>query len=300
MPKNITYILLFSVFLIGSFSIFVNSQFNSSKPKLSEDLISQIADINNNSSTESSSQSSEQSSAIVSALVSSSSSTIADLKSSISETVNLKLRQLTGQDFNQIFESFRYPKVSPAPAFPVITDNLVVDEHIRALGEKRGYKKRAYAQENQLVPIDGMILQTEAKDAWVNLKKYAQENKINLVLTSGYRSPNDQRSLFVSNLAPQYPTQDLLDGKIDPDLNQIMNIVSLPGYSRHHTGYTIDIACGGESTIFKNTSCYQWMKKDNFANARRFGWIPSYPEGVTNQGPNPEEWEFVWVGDQSL
>ena len=35
---------------------------------------------------------------------------------------------------------------------------------------------------------------------------------------------------------------------------------------------------------------------DNFYNAKRFGFIPSYPDDLNAQGPNPEPWEFVWVG----
>src|SRR5690606_25521512 len=34
----------------------------------------------------------------------------------------------------------------------------------------------------------------------------------------------------------------------------------------------------------------------NYANAKRFGFIPSYPPDGGKQGPEPEPWEFVWVG----
>ena len=217
--------------------------------------------------------------------------------SSIGDQVNLNFRQLTGQDFQAIFESINYPKTQLTKEQSVITDNLVVDNHIRTLGEKRGYKKRPSAFDNNLVFVDGQRLQLEAKDAWDNLRNQAKNEGFNLVITSGFRSSVEQRSMFVASMAPEYPTQDLLSGKIDPDLNTIMNIVSPPGYSRHHTGYTIDIACLGESTSFKLTNCYRWASANNFAKVRQFGWIPSYPVGVNNQGPNPEEWEFVWVGD---
>jgi hypothetical protein len=39
---------------------------------------------------------------------------------------------------------------------------------------------------------------------------------------------------------------------------------------------------------------------DGFANAKRFGWLPSYPPGVPNIGPNPEPWEWVWVGEAAI
>jgi LAS superfamily LD-carboxypeptidase LdcB len=233
--------------------------------------------------------------------VSSWGSSVASISSSVSskiiEEVQLNFKQLSGQDFNNIFESMNYPKVQILPNHTNITDNSTVDNRIRSLAESRGYRKRASAVEGSMVWIDGQRLQVEASQAWQELRNQAKKEGYNLVMTSGYRSPNEQRNMFVSSMAPEYPTEDFLNGKIDPDLQRIMNIVSPPGYSRHHTGYTIDVACLGESTIFKNTSCYRWASANNFAKVRQFGWIPSYPVGVNNQGPLPEEWEFVWVGE---
>jgi hypothetical protein len=304
MPKKSSLIFLFLSFVIVLFSAIIYFQTQSLQSTLSGNFFSSETspEAESSSSIQDTSSSSQNSSVsnVLSSVSQSISSSISSVSSSVSSTLEIKLREITGQGFHEIFENFQYTKVSPAPSYPVITDNLQVDDHIRRLGEKRGFKKRPYAQENQLVAVDNTYLQTEARDAWISLKNFAKENKVNLIMTSGYRSPPEQRNMFVSSLAPEYPTDDLLSGKIDPELNRIMNTVSLPGYSRHHTGYTIDIACAGESTFFKNTSCYQWMRKDNFANGRRFGWIPSYPEGVLNQGPLPEEWEFVWVGDQAL
>jgi LAS superfamily LD-carboxypeptidase LdcB len=42
------------------------------------------------------------------------------------------------------------------------------------------------------------------------------------------------------------------------------------------------------------------MSKDNYLQAKKYGWIPSYPEGAQQQGPEPEAWEYVWVGTASL
>jgi len=33
---------------------------------------------------------------------------------------------------------------------------------------------------------------------------------------------------------------------------------------------------------------------------KRFGFIPSYPENSGKQGPEPEPWEYVWVGEDVL
>ncbi len=47
---------------------------------------------------------------------------------------------------------------------------------------------------------------------------------------------------------------------------------------------------------FANTTAYRWLSADRYANAMRFGWIPSYPPNAVAQGPNPEPWEWVWIG----
>jgi LAS superfamily LD-carboxypeptidase LdcB len=228
--------------------------------------------------------------------ISSANMSISSSAQSVIEEVKINLRQLSGLEFQNIFESMSYQKVEMLPNHTNITDNPVVDNRIREIAQNRGYKKRPSAI-GQMILIDGERLQVEASQAWTNLKNSAKNEGFNIVLTSGFRSPQSQRDLFVSSMAPEYSTQDFLDGKIDPELNVIMNRISPPGYSRHHTGYTIDIACVGESTTFKLTSCYKWASANNFAKVRQFGWIPSYPNGVTNQGPLPEEWEFVWVGE---
>ena len=307
MPQKKIIITLFLCICVVTLSWFFNQHVSSQSSSLksfesSNKLLNSISSIVSNSqipeikvqnSESSSSSKSSSSLSISSAPISSS---ISSSSSSKTESIN-SFSNFSGIDFQQIFESIIYSKIKEPPSQPIITDNPVVDNHIRNLGEKRGYKKRGYAIESELVGVDGQRLQTEVKEAWLQLKQKANESKINLVLVSGYRSPTEQRSMFVSTLAPEYVTQDLIDGKVDGDLNSIMNIVSPPGYSRHHTGFTMDLACGGEAGVFRNTSCYQWVKKNNFANIREFGLIPSYPEGVPRQGPRPEEWEFVWVGD---
>lgn len=214
----------------------------------------------------------------------------------IFEEPKITLRVLSGGDFQQIYENTHYQNVSDS-INPTVTDVPDVDNYIKALGEKRGYKLRPQAIEHYLVAIDGFLLQQPASDGWITLKQAAAKQGVNLVLTSGYRSIASQKAIFAAGLAPEYQVADILSGKVDAALNKVMDRASVPGYSRHHTGYTIDVGCSGEATTFKNTSCYQWMKKDNFAQARLAGYIPSYPEGATLQGPNPEEWEFVWVGD---
>jgi LAS superfamily LD-carboxypeptidase LdcB len=226
------------------------------------------------------------------------------ITSSISSNISsIIFPQLSGTDFQNIYESTSYKNVIQDKNKPTIftgEDESVekVNQYVQNIAENRGYKRRLQAVEEYLVPIDGQRLQVESKNAWIKLKESASKDGINLVLVSGYRSIGEQRGLFVGDLSAEYPVSDILGGNIDSELNLIMDTRSIPGYSRHHTGYTMDIGCGnGDLTSFKNTTCYEWIRSNNFQKAKEFGLIPSYPAGVVKQGPKPEEWEFVWVGE---
>ncbi len=77
--------------------------------------------------------------------------------------------------------------------------------------------------------------------------------------------------------------------------------MAVPGYSKHHTGYAIDVRSStGSGFAFADTEAYRWLAADNFANAKAFGWVPSYPEGSAPAGPVPEPWEFVWAGTTNI
>ena len=133
-------------------------------------------------------------------------------------------------------------------------------------------------------------------------RKSAKKDNINLFLTAGYRSAEEQRQIFLDRLAEIDLTEDLIaTKKFDDKLNEILATTAIPGYSRHHTGYTIDIGCGNSPTVeFEFTVCFQWLSEDNYKNAKMHGWIPSYPEKDGLQGPEPETWEYVWVGQDAV
>ena len=42
------------------------------------------------------------------------------------------------------------------------------------------------------------------------------------------------------------------------------------------------------------------MSADNYAAAKVFGFVPSYPVGATAIGPDPEPWEFTYVGVHNI
>ena len=214
---------------------------------------------------------------------------------------------LSGDQYLDFYESLTFPNTQPLDNPPTITGDKRADERIRKIAESRGYQLRSVP----ILPIikidddnleEDDLLQPKAYPAWRELKEKAEADGINLVLTSAYRSIDRQRELFLGRLGDDISSRtDLIRvGMFDDEIIQTLYFTSPPGYSRHHTGYTIDLTCEGYNQPFEHTPCFEWLSQDNYQNAKNSGWIPSYPDGVDNQGPKPEPWEYVWVGKEVL
>lgn len=202
-------------------------------------------------------------------------------------------KTFSGEGFKNFYDNFSYSGVDKITQKPFIRGEPDVDERIQNIAERRGYKLRYEAT--------CRCFQSVANNAWIKMKNAASsEAGLNLVLVSSFRSVADQRSIFLNQISG-WSNQDIAEGRADEAINNILVTRSIPGYSKHHTGYTIDLGCNSNNLInFENTPCYRWISENNYYNAKRFGYIPSYPRGATNQGPDPEAWEYVWVGEENL
>lgn len=195
--------------------------------------------------------------------------------------------ELTAEQMVRAFDEARLPNLHTSELEPpAITGDADLDAHIRELGEARGYIRRPEPVE-PLGRADGRLLQPAAAAAWEQLQAAAAAAGHSISITSGYRGAASQRSIWLSRMS----------GTSDAALDTLMETVAVPGYSKHHTGYAVDLRSGAATLHnFANTAAYEWLSADGFANARAHGWLPSYPDGIENIGPNPEPWEFVWVG----
>ena len=172
-------------------------------------------------------------------------------------------------------------------AFVEITGNAAVDERIREAAEARGYVRRPIATVG-LVSVDGRELQAPAAEAWTAMKAVAGAEGISLMLTSAHRDLAEQRALFRGRLG---------GATSDAAIDAALRTSAPPGYSKHHSGYAIDVGQAGALDVgFVNTAAYRWLSERDFARAKLFGFIPSYPSGGEDMGPDPEAWEFVWIG----
>ena len=196
----------------------------------------------------------------------------------------------TPDQFNRLFDGAPLSGVAPVGAAPAITGDAEIDARIRAIAQDRGYRRRPVAS-GALASVDGFPAQPTAAEAWRSMRADAAASGITLVLNSAFRGIAVQRSVFVS----------ALDGTSDAAIDERLEVAAPPGYSKHHTGYAIDITQAAVPIDdFRESEAFAWLSADGFANARRHGFIPSYPAGAADQGPQPEAWEYTWVGVDML
>lgn len=215
-------------------------------------------------------------------------------------------KTFTGEEFKQLARATKYPNLRFFDEPPYITGNDAADERIRTIAESRGYVLTGIPinaiqkiHEKHLMGDD--LLQPQAAIAWEKLKTLAQQDGIPLSMTSAYRAPAYQRDLFMQRLlAKGTSVAEIAAGGGEAAIIETLKKAALPGYSRHHTGYTIDLWCEDGSSQFLTSICFQWMNADNYQKPKEAGWIPSYPEGAGLQGPDPESWEYIWVGEENL
>jgi LAS superfamily LD-carboxypeptidase LdcB len=196
---------------------------------------------------------------------------------------------LTGEEYKQLFLDSSQPNTKTIVSPPEITGSATLDARIVALAESRGYELQKVPR-SQLSEYDGDLLQQKLAEAWQELKQQAKNAGIDLYITSAFRGVDEQKQLFVERLG---------SAQSDADINRVLSMTAPPGYSRHHSGYVIDIA-DRSASVFEYSAGYKWLSADNYLIPKKLGIIPSYPAGAVNQGPEPEPWEYVWVGQQLL
>jgi LAS superfamily LD-carboxypeptidase LdcB len=185
-----------------------------------------------------------------------------------------------------------------------------VDKILYDAALKRGYKYRVEADVSKLTGVLETDINIEAKVELDKLISNGQRDGHDFKIASGYRNPDLQKVVFTSRLdnaclsilGRDCSLDDFKTGKADSSIEEVLKTSSVPTLSKHHTGLTADIneVNGGALTEFKYTKSYLYLSSDNFFNAKRFGFVPSYPTGGQNMGPDPEEWEFIYVGIEKL
>ena len=217
------------------------------------------------------------------------------------DTVKDTLRIFTDNEFKVFYDNLLQPNLTRVENPPSISGNDIADARIRKIAEDRGYRLRS-SPTIDLASLEGSQVNPAIVDSWQSLKSAATNAGLKISIVSGYRSESTQRSLFLSRLADAGASiEEVANGTADDIVNQVLITSSIPGYSKHHTGYTLDLLCAGYVfENFKNSPCNTWLSADNYKVAKENGFIPSYPPLADAQGPDPEAWEYVWVGTDFL
>jgi D-alanyl-D-alanine carboxypeptidase len=122
----------------------------------------------------------------------------------------------------------------------------------------------------------------DAYDFLEDLMRDARRDDIDIVISSAYRSFDEQREIKGQHLITYG------EGANQFSADQ--------GFSEHQLGTTIDFsteAMGGAiDERFANTEAYEWL----LDNAHEYGFVISYPEG--NQFYNYEPWQWRFVGTE--
>jgi len=121
-------------------------------------------------------------------------------------------------------------------------------------------------------------LAPETASQWRSMKLAANEQKIVLLLVSGFRSIAYQTALIRSKL------------DAGQAIEAILEVNAAPGFSQHHTGRAVDIATPGSRPLtedFEAAPAFAWLRK----HAARFGF--RMPFGRGNQyGLAYEPWHW--------
>jgi D-alanyl-D-alanine carboxypeptidase len=127
-------------------------------------------------------------------------------------------------------------------------------------------------------PEDDEYFHAKAMEHLEDLMNAAEDENIDLKITSAYRSFDEQ-----SELKGQY-LQTYGEGANTFSADQ--------GYSEHQLGTAVDFTIpdvGALTESFANTEAYEWL----LDNAHEYGFILSYPEGNEFYVFEPWHWRFV-------
>jgi len=235
----------------------------------------------------------------------------AKLRLSIADQISAEFdqngfRKLTSQQFQDLIMSLpAYNSFEEKTEVAEVTGNQTLDQQITNLAKERGYKKQFQLDSTAISQLGENQLLPEIFTAFDQMVAVAGSENIELGLTSSYRSTEEQREIFLKRLKQNFEflsgklfvEENYIDPKMSEAIQEVLETTAPPGFSRHHSGLALDLKSSTE--VFAESPGFAWISKNNYAKAKEFGFVPSYPEGVT-AGPEPEAWEYIFVGQDVL
>jgi len=165
---------------------------------------------------------------------------------------------------------------------------LAQDRHLRELVDKRHPLPPDYVPSGLVTLKDGpyqvsragLTLRRDAAESLGEMAAAARRDGVTLIASSAYRSYRYQEEVYNRNVREM--------GKEAADRES-----ARPGCSQHQTGLVVDF--GSIDDSFAQTAAGRWM----LANAARFGWSLSFPDGYEAvTGYRWESWHYRYVGKE--
>lgn len=141
---------------------------------------------------------------------------------------------------------------------------------------------------------DSLMADERIIDDIYRMMDAAEEDGVDLMICSAYRSYKRQKTLFDNKI-----NSLMRDGMTYLEAYRIGSMnVTVPGTSEHHLGLALDILTGSYTKMddgFGDTDAGKWLAK----NAPDFGFILRYPAGKEDiTGIVYEPWHFRYVGTE--
>jgi len=146
----------------------------------------------------------------------------------------------------------------------------------------------------------GINLRKEAHDAFLEMKKAAYSDGIDLKIVSSYRNFYRQEAIWERKYL-QYSEEKGMS-KLDA-IEKIIEYSTIPGTSRHHWGTDIDIIDGyprtdGDVLVpgkFGEGGPFELFKKWMDDNANKFGFHLVYTDNPKRKGFKYEPWHYSYA-----
>lgn len=153
-----------------------------------------------------------------------------------------------------------------------------------------GHSRYQVAAADSLAAVDGVgkvLLRHAAAGMFGRMQESAKKDGILLVPLSGFRDYNKQNELFFQGAMNKGESKALRS-----------HVCAPPGFSEHHTGYSIDVGDGSYQDqnlelTFKHTAAFRWMQK----HAGRYHYELSFSTDRGNGRIAYEPWHWRYVGD---
>ncbi|MEG1411273.1 MAG: M15 family metallopeptidase [Terrisporobacter sp.] len=175
---------------------------------------------------------------------------------------------------------------------------------VKEINEEPTHKKSDYVEGEKPLYIDDILVvnkdyglpsnyapdsgseDTEAMEAFNEMKAAAKKDGIIINLRSGYRSYYTQVQLYNDYVRR--------DGKEAAD-----RYSAIPGFSEHQTGLALDITTGNSKKSigpwFDETPQAKWL----YENAYKYGFVLRYPKGKEDvTGYMYESWHYRYIGKE--